>query len=343
MSIVTIGIDIAKNVFQVHGVDERGKVIMRKRLSRGRFLDFMGSVPACLVGMEACGSSHHWARELSKLGHEVKLMPGQYVKPYVKRNKTDAADAEAICEAVARPSMRFVAVRTAENQAVLLQHRSRELLVKQRTMLVNAVRGHMAEFGIVAAKGLPCIIKLKSLLAEHTGQNIPALAGEIMEMLFAQIEALTEKIDALQKRIAQEHQANEVSQRLASIPGIGPLTASAILATVGDARTFSSGREFAAWLGLTPLEHSSGNKRRIGAISKRGDGYLRRLLVHGARAVVRMRSRKNAPPFPWLDGLLDRRPRNMATVALANKNARMVWALLTKGGAFKGYGHRVAV
>jgi len=239
--------------------------------------------------------------------------------------------------------MRFVAVRTAENQAVLLQHRSREILVKQRTMLVNAVRGHMAEFGIVAPKGLPSVIKLKALLAEHAGQDIPALAGEILDMLFAQIETLTEKIDALQKRIAREHQTNEISQRLASIPGIGPLTASAILATVGDAGIFKSGREFASWLGLTPHEHSSGSKRRIGSISKRGDGYLRRLLVHGARAVVRMRSRKGAPPFPWLDGLLERRPRNMATVALANKNARMIWALLKRGEIFKGYGHQAAV
>lgn len=343
MEIVTIGIDIAKTVFQVHGVDAAGDIVLRKRLSRGQFLKFMQSVPPCLVGMEACGAAHYWAREIIKLGHKVKLMPGQYVKPYVKRNKTDTADAEAICEAVTRPTMRFVAIRSAENQAALLQHRSRDILVKQRTMLVNAVRGHLAEFGVVAPKGLAHVAKLKALLQDCDGGDIPPLAGEILDVLFSQIIALTEQIDALEKRIAAEHRTNANSQRLTSIPGIGPLTASAILATVGDISAFKSGREFAAWLGLTPLEHSSGDKRYTGRISKRGDGYLRRLLVHGARAVVRMRSRKGAAPFEWLDNLLTRRPRNTATVALANKNARMIWALLTKGEVFKGYGPQTAV
>ena len=264
-------------------------------------------------------------------------MPGQYVNPYVKRNKTDAADAEAICEAVTRPSMRFVSIRSAQNQAVLLQHRSREILVKQRTMLVNAVRGHMAEFGIVTPKGLANVAKLQSLLEDSESGNIPTLAKEILNVLFDQIGVLSEQIEALQQHITQEHRANATSQRLASIPGIGPLSASAILATVGDISAFKSGREFAAWLGLTPLEHSSGDKRYTGGISKRGDGYLRRLLVHGARAVVRMRNRKGAAPFPWLDDLLERLPRNTATVALANKNARMIWALLTKEETFKGY------
>jgi transposase len=337
VKIVTIGIDIAKSVFHVHGVEKSGAVVLRKRLSRGQFLDFMKSVAPCLIGMEACGSAHHWARQIAALGHEVKLMPAQYVKPYVKRNKTDMADAEAICEAVTRPTMRFVEIKSTSAQAVLLQHRSRELLVKQRTMLVNAVRAHMAEFGIIAPQGLRNVSKLRALMEEQSAASLPSLARDMLELLFKQIETLTEKIDTLEKRIAQWHRESEICQRLASIPGVGPLTATAILASVGNAKSFKTGRAFAAWLGLTPLEHSTGGKQRLGGISKRGDGYLRRLLVHGARAVVRTQARKNAPAFAWLDNLLARKHKNTATVALANKNARIIWAVLTKENMFTGY------
>ncbi|MGB1258229.1 MAG: IS110 family transposase [Thiolinea sp.] len=330
MPIVTLGIDIAKNVFQLHGVDASGAVILRKQLSRKRLLSYLSELSPCLVGMEACGSSHYWGREISCLGHEVRLMPAQYVKPYVKRSKTDAADAAAICEAVTRPDMRFVAIKSADQQAVLLYHRSREILVKQRTMLVNAVRAHMAEFGVVVARGLQNVDKLKTLLDEQAGHLIPSEAQYLLAMLFTQITALNDSIADLDKRIRLWHSKDEACQRLVTIPGIGPLTATAIVASIGDGKLFSSGRSFAAWLGLTPRECSSGGKQKLGGISKQGDGYIRRLLIHGARAVVRMKTRKDAPPSPWLDSLLARKHRNAATVALANKNARMAWVILTR-------------
>ena len=331
MPIVTIGLDLAKSVFQLHAIDEHGAVIMRKRLTRGQVLPVLEKIPPCLVGMEACGSAHHWAREIQALGDEVRLMPAQYVKPYVKQNKTDAADAEAICEAVRRPTMRFVAVKSIEQQAVMLNHRGRELLVKQRTMLANAIRAHFAEFGIITAQGTQNLCKLKQ--AAEQG-SLTKTAIDVLELLFDQLDALNKNIKALELRIHTWHKSNETSQRLTSIPGIGPLTASAIVASVGTAGSFGTARSFAAWLGLTPREHSSGGKQMLGGISNRGDGYIRKLLVHGARAVVRMRSRKNAEPMPWLDGLLERKHRNAATVALAHKNARVVWALLNTGEVF---------
>jgi transposase len=324
MPIITIGLDLAKSVFQLHAIDEEGAVVMRKRLPRSQVLPTLEKIPPCLVGMEACGSAHHWAREIQALGHDVRLMPAQYVKPYVKRNKTDAADAEAICEAVRRPTMRFVAIKTIEQQAVMLNHRGRELLVKQRTMLANAIRSHFAEFGIVTAQGTQNLCKLKQ--AAQQG-SLTQTAMDVLELLFDQLDALNKSIKALELRIHAWHKSNEVSQRLTSIPGVGPLTASAIVASVGQATCFGSARSFAAWLGLTPREHSSGGKVMLGGISKRGDGYIRKLLVHGARAVVRMRSRKDAAPMPWLDGLLERKHRNSATVALAHKNARIGVAL----------------
>ncbi len=335
MTIVTLGIDIAKNVFQLHGVDASGTVILRKQLPRKRLLNYLSNLDSCLVGMEACGSSHYWGRQISSLGHEVRLMPAQYVKPYVKRSKTDAADAAAICEAVTRPDMRFVAIKSADQQAVLLHHRSREILVKQRTMLINAVRAHMAEFGVVVAQGLQNVDKLATLLNEHAGHLIPTEAKSILQMLFAQITSLNDSITDLENRIKLWHKRDEACQRLSTIPGIGPLTATAIVASIGDGHLFSSGRSFAAWLGLTPREHSSGGKQQLGGITKQGDGYIRRLLVHGARAVVRMKTRKDAPPSPWLDSLLARKHRNTATVAVANKNARMAWAILTKGEIYQ--------
>ena len=332
MPIVTIGLDLAKSVFQLHAIDEHGVVIMRKRLTRGQVLPVLAKIPPCRVGMEACGSAHHWAREIQALGHEVRLMPAQYVKPYVKQNKTDAADAEAICEAVQRPTMRFVATKSIEQQAVMLNHRGRELLVKQRTMLANAIRAHFAEFGIITAQGTQNLFKLKQ--AAEQG-SLTKTAMDVLELLFDQLDALNKNIKALELRIHTWHKSNETSQRLTSIPGVGPLTASAIVASVGTACSFGTARSFAAWLGLTPREHSSGGKQMLGGISKRGDGYIRKLLVHGARAVVRMRSRKNAEPLPWLDGLLERKHRNVATVALAHKNARVVWALLNTGEVFE--------
>ena len=332
MPIVTIGLDLSKSVFQLHAVDENGAVVIRKKLSRTQVLPTLEKIPPCLIGMEACGSAHHWAREISALGHEIRLMPAQYVKPYVKRNKTDSADAEAICEAVTRPTMRFVAVKSVEQQAMMLNHRGRELLVKQRTMLANAIRAHLAEFGVVTAQGTRNLDKLKQIAKNGA---LAKSAMEVLDILFEQFEELNTRIKALELRIHAAHKNNEISQRLTSIPGIGPLTASAIVASVGEAKNFQSARSFAAWLGLTPREYSSGGKQVLGSISKRGDGYIRKLLVHGARAVVRMRSRKNAEPMPWLDGLLERKHRNTATVALANKNARVVWALLNSGQVFE--------
>ena len=331
MSIVTIGLDLAKTIFQIHAVDEIGNVILRKRLTRSQVLPTLKKIDPCLVGMEACSSSHHWAREIEALGHEVKLMPAQYVKPYVKRNKTDAADAEAICEAVRRPTMRFVPIKSREQQAVLLQHRSRELLVKQRTMLVNAVRSYCMEFGLVMAKGIHNVSKLKQAVGQ---MSLPKAATDVLGLMFTQLEAMNEKIDTLEERIHAWHRQNESSKRLTRIPGVGPLTASAIVASIGDATCFGSSRSFAAWLGLTPRECSSGGKRVQGGISKRGDGYIRRLLVHGGRAVVRVRCQGQSAPSPWLDGLLANKHRNTVAVAVANKNARVIWALLTTGKAF---------
>jgi len=331
-NITTIGLDLAKNVFQVHGTDERGRGVLRKRLPRSRVLAFFANLEVCVVGMEACGSAHYWAREISALGHEVRLMPPQYVKPYVKRGKTDAADAEAIAEAVCHPNMRFVAIKSAEQQAVLLLHRSRELLVRQRTMLINAFRGHLAEFGIVARQGPHHVRELAAVVGDIEDDRLPAIAREVLVTLLDQLRDTADKIDALENRLRVWHKTNAASQRLTTIPGVGLITATALIATAGSADSFRSGRQFAAWLGLTPREYSTGGKPRALGISKRGDGYLRRLLIHGARTVVRHRkTRAESHPKPWLDDLLKRRPKNVATVALANKNARTVWALLARG------------
>ena len=279
--VVTVGLDLAKNVFQVHAIGTDGVVLVRRKLRRGEVIGFFSKLPPCLVGMEACASAHHWGRELIALGHEVRLMPPAYVKPYVKRGKTDAADAEAICEAVTRPTMRFVAVKTVEQQAVLMLHKSRDLMVRQRTMLINALRGHLAEYGIVTSVGAGGVTA--SLKALHEDQDrLPAHARSALHGIAAQLRALSSEIDRLEAQIVAWHRAKESSRRLATIPGIGPITASAIAATVPDASLFPSGRQFAAWLELTPRPHSSGGKERLGGITKQGDGYLRRLLVVGA-------------------------------------------------------------
>lgn len=330
MSAVTIGLDLAKSVFQAHGVDADGRTVLKRRLARGQLLEFFARQPACLVGMEACSSAHHWARELVLLGHTVRLIPPQYVKPYVKRNKTDAADAEAICEAVSRPSMRFVPIKTREQQAVLALHRTRSLLVRQRTATINAARGLLAEFGLIAAKGLRRVGDLRDRMQKLSSEVLPEEAREAITLLFDQIDALSERLAIVEVRILAWHKSNETSQRLASAPGVGPITATALVAAVGDGAQFRSARHFAAWLGLTPRVRSSGEKERIGRISKGGDRYLRTLLIHGARAVVGTTFRRQVTVRPWLLAITRRRPVNVAAVAVAHKTARALWAMLTR-------------
>ena len=335
MEITTIGLDIAKRVFQAHGAGATGKAVLRRKLQRAEVLAFFASLPPCLVGIEACSTAHHWAREIRALGHEVRLMPASYVKPYVKRGKTDAADAEAICEAVTRPTMRFVPIKTAEQQAVLMLHRTRDLLVRQRTMLVNSLRGHMAELGIIAPQGISRVGDLVAALLGEDEATLPKLARYALRGLASELEALGERVKEIEGAILAWHKDNEASRRLATIPGIGPITASAIVATVTDPTQFHSARQFAAWIGLVPKQNSSGGKERQGGISKQGDRYLRRLLVLGATAVIRHARTKVTAETAWLRGVLDRRPVRLASVAQANKTARIVWALLARGESYR--------
>lgn len=331
-NVITVGVDLAKNVFQVHAIDAHGKVVIRRQLRRAEVLKFFSSMPPCLVGMEACASAHHWGREILALGHEVRLMPPTYVKPYVKRGKTDAADAEAICEAVTRPTMRFVAVKSLEQQAVLMLHKTRDLLVRQRTALINALRAHLSEYGIVTSKGPGGVTALMKLLHEEQ-EKLPVHARSALHTIGAQLRSLASEVDRLENQILAWHRADDTSRRLSTIPGIGPITASAIAAAVPDASLFRSGRQFAAWLGLTPRPHSSGGKERLGGISKQGDGYLRKLLVVGATAVMRM-ARKDPSRQPWVAQLLARKPVKIATVGLANKTARIAWAVMTRNEVY---------
>src|SRR5262249_51358971 len=334
MQITTIGLDIAKNVFQVHGIDAAEKVVVRKQRRRGQVTKFFAALPPCLVGMEACATAHYWARELRKLGHQVRLMPAKDVKAYVKRNKNDAADAEAICEAVRRPTMRFVGVKSAEQQGRLMQHRTRDLLMRQRTQVINALRAHMAELGIVAAQGREGLKTLLAIIANEAGERLPVDARASLIVLAAQLQALQTMIGSIEKRIVVQHRASEESKRVASIPGIGFLGASAITATVTDPSVFRSGRDFAAWIGLVPGQDSTGGKQKLGPISKQGDRYLRRLLVVGAHAILR-RAKKSPQNYPWLTQLLARRPFRVVAIALANKMARVAWALLARGGTYR--------
>jgi transposase len=329
----TIGFDLAKSVFQVHGVDCSGEVAVRRQLRRGQVLGFFAKHPRCLVGMEACATAHHWARQLRALGHEVRLIPPGYVKAYVRRGKNDAADAAAICEAVGRPSMRFVAVKSAEQQGALMLHRARELLIGQRTQLINALRGHLAELGIVTRRGPAGVQELVRILAQGE-EHLPAMAVGALAALARQLSAVGEEIAALERQIHDLHRASEASRRLQAIPGIGVLGATALAASVTDAGAFKSGRAFAASLGLVPRQHSSGGKQRLGAISKQGDRYLRRLLISGAMAVVR-HARTRPDKHPWLTELLARRPAKVVAVALANKMARVAWALLARGQTYR--------
>jgi len=333
--IKTIGVDLAKNVIQVHGVDTRGNAVLMKQLKRDRVASFFANLPSCLVGMEACGSAHYWARQLEKLGHSVRLIAPQFVKPYVKTNKNDAADAEAICEAVSRPNMRFVPIKNAEQQAVLALHRARQGFVKARTAQANQIRGLLAEFGIVLPQGIGHIAKCLPAILEDGGNELPGVFRQLAARLGVHLKELDRQVVDLEEQIQRWHRENEASRRLAQIPGIGPMTASALVATIGDAKQFKNARQLAAWLGLVPRQHSSGGKPMLLGISKRGDAYLRTLLIHGARSVIRIAERKAEDAQTWLTQLIGRRHKNIATVALANKNARIVWALLAQGRTYK--------
>ena len=334
MQITTIGLDIAKNVFQVHGIDAAEKVVVRKQLRRGQVLAFFRALPRCLVGMEACATSHYWAPELTKLGHQVRLMPAKDVKAYVKRNKNDAADAEAICEAVRRPTMRFVQIKSVEQQGQLMLHRARDLLMRQRTQLINALRAHMAELGIVAAQGREGVKELVKIIASEQDARLPVDAHTSLVVLAAGLQALQTMIGSIERRIIAQHRSDEASKRLRSIPGIGIVGATAIAATVPDPKVFRSGRDFAAWIGIVPREDSTGGKHKLGPISKRGDQYLRRILVVGAHAVLK-RARHQPENYLWVTRLLERKPFRVVAVAVANKMARVAWALLTRGGSYR--------
>ena len=334
MKIKIIGIDLAKSVYQIHGVDEHGKVLVRKQLKRAELSSYFANLEPCLIGMEACGSAHHWARKFEGYGHTVKLMAPQFVKAYVKTNKNDMADAEAICEAVSRPNMRFVAMKTVEQQAILSVHRARQGFVKARTAQANQIRGLLSEFGIVIPQGIQSIKKRIPEILEDGENGLPGTMRNLTERLTENLNEMDRQARELEVQIQQWHREHASSRKLAEIPGLGPITASAIVATVGDAREFKNARQLAAWMGLVPKQNSSGGKQNLLGISKRGDTYLRTLMIHGARALIRFAERK-AEPGSWLKKLIGRRNKNVAAVALANKNARIVWALLAHDRTFR--------
>jgi transposase len=334
MKITTVGIDLAKNVFQLHGVDEFGKTVVKKQLRRDQVSEYFVNLPACLIGMEACGSAHYWARKLQGFGHTVKLMAPQFVKPYVKTNKNDAADAEAICEAVARPNMRFVPIKNVEQQAVLALHRVRQGFVKARTAQANQIRGLLGEFGLIVPQGIGYIATRVPELIEDASNELPGSFRVLVQRLLDHLKELDRQVGELEVQIQTWHRSSEVSSKLAKIPGIGPITASALVASIGDAKNFDSGRQVAAWLGLVPRQHSSGGKQNLLGISKRGDTYLRTLLIHGARSVI-YRAGQKPESCSWINGVVNRRNKNVAAVALANKNARIVWALLAHDREFR--------
>lgn len=334
MKITTIGLDLAKSVFQAHGIDETGATGLVKRLHRKQMIPFFSKLPPCLIGVEACGTAHYWARTLVAMGHEVRLIPPSYVKAYVKRGKSDALDAEAICEAVQRPTMRFVPVKTVEQQSILMIHRARSLLVRQRTMVANALRAHLAEFGLVANPGIANLATLAHQVLSAEG-DLPPYARTALEILIRQILTFNEEVARLDQQLRAWHTQNEASRRLAAIPGLGIVTATAVAATVTDPDQFRSARQFAAWLGLTPQQHSTGGKTRLGGISKQGDRYLRRLLVVGATAVIRHTKDKATPMANWIRRLLEKKPFKLVSVALANKLARIAWVVLTRNEAFR--------
>jgi transposase len=332
MQITVVGLDIAKHVFQAHAADADGRAVAQVKLRRAQVLDYFRGLPPCLVGLEACATAHHWARELIALGHTVRLMPPAYVKAYVTRNKTDAADAEAIAEALTRPTMRFVPVKSVDQQSMLMLHRVRELLVRQRTMLATALRAHLAEFGIIAPQG---IHRIEKLAAQVHDPAVPPPARDALKLLVAQLASTWRQIDEIEKKLVALHRTEAVSRRLASIPGVGPITAMAIASTVPDPTMFRSGREFAAWLGLTPKSHSSGGKDKLGRISKRGDRYIRHLLYIGAGNAIRFAKARAATGEAWIRALQARRPPKVVIIALANKMARIAWALMMRGESFR--------
>lgn len=332
--VATIGLDIAKSVFQVHGVDAEGGVVIRQKLTRARLLKFFEKLAPCLVGIEACGTAHHWARELIGLGHDVRLMPPSYVKPYVKRQKNDMADAEAICEAVTRPTMRFVPVKSPEQQSVMMLHRTRSILIRQRIQISNAIRSHMAEFGMAAAVGRQGLHSLIEVVHDAADERVPVEARGCLAMLAAQLQLVNEQVLETDRLIRTNARSTEIGRRLMEIPGVGPLLASALVGTIADPSAFKTGRNPAAWIGLVPKQNSSGGKERLGGITKQGDRYLRQMLVVGALAVVRYAVR-NGTRRPWLVQLLARRTPKVAAVALANKTARMVWAIMTSGERYR--------
>lgn len=334
MKITTIGLDLAKHVFQVHAVDEAGKPVIRRQLRRSEVLPFFEKLPPCLIGMEACGSAHHWGRKLSEFGHDVRLIPARYVKPYIKRGKSDAIDAAAICEAVTRPSMRFVPIKSAEQQSSLMLHRTRDLLVRQQTAQINALRAHLAEFGLIAAKGISKLPDLVALVEDQSNPSLPDLARRCARTILVQIENLRRNLAEIDQEIQAGHKANEASRRLAEIPGIGPITASAIVATIADPSVFRSGRDFAAWVGLVPRLSGTGGKVHLGHISKQGDQYLRRLLYLGAVSLIYAARNKITPLAGWINRLLAAKPARVVAIAVANKLARIAWTLIHSNEKF---------
>jgi transposase len=334
-AVTTIGLDIAKSVFQVHGVEAEGNVIVRRQLKRRHVLAFFQKLPLCVVGLEACASSHYWARGLQALGHTVRMMPPAYVKPYVKRHKNDAADAEAICEAATRPTMRFVTIKTPEQQSCLMLHRTRHLFIRQQTAVINAIRAHLAEFGIVAPVGRNGVEQLLEVVANPDDKRLPEIARACVAALGAQLQTLKAQILQFDRLIMTWHRSNEASKRLDEIPGVGPVLATALVASIADPKAFRSGRDFSAWIGLVPKQNSSGGKERLGNISKRGDRYLRSLFTTGALAVIRYAKIHGTKHRPWLTALLARRPTKVAAIALANKIARMAWAIMTRGERYQ--------
>jgi transposase len=335
MEITTVGLDLAKNVFQVHAVSNTGEIAVRRALRRAQVIPFFSRLAPCLVGLEACGTSHHWARELTELGHQARLMPPVYVKPYVKRGKTDASDAEAICEAVRRPTMRFVPIKSVDQQAALALHRTRDLLVRQRTQLVNMIRGVLAEFGIEIPKGITYALAFVRRVVAGEAHDIPQLAATVIGALAEQALEGQARIRRLERELLAWHRASELSQRIATVPGVGLLGATALAATVTDPAQFRSGRQFAAWLGLTPLQNCSGGKERLGRISKMGDQYLRRLLINGMTSLVARNARRPDMADPRVAALLARKPLRVATVAMANHAARAIWAIMARGETYR--------
>ena len=343
--VITIGVDLAKSVFQVHGIDAEGSIVVRRQLRRHQVVPFFEKLPPCLVGMEACATSHHWAREFEQLGHRVRLMPPRYVKAYVKNQKNDAADAEAICEAVSRPTMRFVEIKTTEQQSVLILHRTRQMFVRQRTTLINAIRAHLAEFGIVAQIGRNGVDVLLRIIGEHEDSRLPEVARSCLKALVTQLHLVKRQILEADRRILAWHRSNETSRRLDSIPGVGPLVATALVASVPNPQAFKSGRDLAAWIGLVPKQNSSGGKARLGGISKHGNRYLRMLLTVGALAVIRYAETHGTAHRPWLARLLERRPAKVAAIALATRSLAWLgssWRAANAIGSRPSRAHEIA-